>query len=83
MGDTKRHVVAQISTPNSGDERRWARAANRGGHGGDDQDRQHDGVGQDAVRQPIEHAPEILIVDDGEVAGTTGLEDGLRPIGLR
>ena len=84
MGDTRRHVAAQTSTPKSGDERRCACAASQRPRGGsDDEERDHDGIGEHAVREPVEDAPEILVVDDGEVAGATGLEDGLCPVGPR
>ena len=40
-----------------------------------EQQREHDAIGEDAVGEPVEYAPEVLVVDNREIAGTTRLED--------
>ncbi len=84
MGETRRHVAAQTSTPRSGDDRRCACAARRSPAAAvTTSNGSMRPSGQDAVREPVEDPPEVLVVHDREVAGTARLEDGLGPVGLR
>ena len=73
-----------MSTPNIGDDRRCATLANQSRSSGRDQENgQHDGVVQNPWLNRSRTAHRFWLPTNGELAGTTGLEEGLRPVGLR